>query len=270
VLLMATWLGPPALTTSTLLIAWAGLAAVSLLGMMCATRVVPRLRRYVLWASEGWRHRVRYGIESGLEQLTVFTILLAVAMILAPHVTAALRGATALLAPVAILASAIPLVVIPESARSTMSPPDVWRALVRVTVVTSSLAMLMGVALWALPQRLGAFLLGDTFPQTREIIVVIAVEYAVGCWTFAISIYLRSMNRSQTALRLKASYAVVMLGAAIGAAAVFRTSSSVAAGIAASTVIITAAALVVIRPWAPRSAAVPAADGGRVTDGCST
>jgi hypothetical protein len=130
--------------------------------------------------------------------------------------------------------------------------------------------MLMGVALWALPQRLGAFLLGDTFPQTREIIVVIAVEYAVGCWTFAISIYLRSMNRSQTALRLKASYAVVMLGAAIGAAAVFRTSSSVAAGIAASTVIITAAALVVIRPWAPTVAAVPVADGGRVTDGCST
>ncbi|MDT5362232.1 MAG: hypothetical protein QOC69_3994, partial [Mycobacterium sp.] len=99
-LLVGTWLRLPPITATFLVCAWALLALVTLVGMLVNVRVGPRLGGYGEWMADGWKHRVRYGTEAGLEQVTVFAVLLFVTLVLSPAVTAAVRGAMAVLAPV--------------------------------------------------------------------------------------------------------------------------------------------------------------------------
>jgi hypothetical protein len=249
-LLVGTWLKLPHITASFLLCAWGLLALVALVGMLVNVRVSPRLAGYREWMADGWRHRVRYGTEAGLEQVTVFAVLLFVTLALSPAVTAAVRGATAVLAPVAILASAVPLIVISEGTRLTMRPEQVWRILVRITAAMSLAAVTSGVVLYFLPLRWGEFLLGATFAATQQIVPIIACEYAIGGWAIAVAIYLRTFNRSRDALRLKVGYVAVMLLTSLGAAVALRTASGVALGMVAATTFVATMAMLWFRPWA--------------------
>ena len=249
-LLGATWLHLPVATTAYLLGGWAALAFGALLGMLVAVRITPRFREYRAWISDGWQHRARYGIDSGLEQLTVFAVLLFTSVILNPGIAAALRGATALLAPVAIAVGALPLAVIPESRRQNMTPPQVWKSLTRITLVTSSGSLLLGVALLFVPPNIGQLVLGRTFEATQTIIPIIAFEFALAAWSVAVTIFLRTFNRSADALNLKICYVLVMLVTVPGAGLVFRTAEGVAAGIATAMTFYVALALLRVRPWA--------------------
>lgn len=249
-LLIATWLHLPMTTAAWLLGGWGALASIALVGMLAALRIAPRLRQYGAWISDGWQHRARYGAESGLEQTTAFALLLFVAVVLSPEVVAALRGATALLAPVAITASAIPLVVIPQSKRQNMPPQQVWNSLSRIALVTTSGTILLGVALFFLPSAAGELVLGSTFEATRAVIPLVALEYAIGAWIIAVTIWLRSFNRSADALKLKTAYVLVMLVTVLGAAVLFRTAAGAATGMATATTFMATLALLRFKPWA--------------------
>lgn len=256
-LLVGTWLRLPHITATFLVCAWALLALVTLVGMLVNVRVGPRLGGYREWMADSWKHRVRYGAEAGLEQATVFAVLLFVTLVLSPAVTAALRGAMAVLAPMAILASAVPLIVISEGARLTMRPGQVWRILVRVTSAMSLAAIALGIALYFLPLKWGEFLLGATFAATQQIVPIIACEYALGGWAIAVAIYLRTFNRSRDALALKVGYVAVMLLTSLGAAVAFRTASGVALGMVAATAFVATMALLWFRPWAGDDDVIP-------------
>ncbi len=249
-LLVATWLHLSAVSTEYLLGGWIALAAVALVGMLVAIRVGPRLGQYRAWICDGWRDRARYGAESGLEQTTAFALLLFLAVVLSPEVVAALRGSTALLAPIAIAVSAVPLVMIPQSKRQSAPPAQVWASLSRIALVTSSVTILLGVALYFLPSAAGELVLGSTFSATRAIVPLIALEYAIGGWIVAVTIWLRTFNRSADALKLRAIYVLVMLGAVLGAAVLFRTAAGAASGLATATTFIAALALLRFTPWA--------------------
>ncbi|WP_124713077.1 hypothetical protein [Mycolicibacterium nivoides] len=249
-LLVGTWLRLPYITATSLVCAWGLLALVALLGMLVTVRVRPRLAGCGDWLADGWRHRLRYGTEAGLEQVTVFAVLLFVMLVLSPAVTAAIRGAMAVLAPLAILASAVPLIVISEGARLTMRPTQVWRILVRVTAALSLAAVTLGMVLYFLPLKWGEFLLGETFAATQQIVPIIACEYALGGWAIAVAIYLRTFNRSRDALGLKVGYVAVMLVTSFGAAVAFRTASGVALGMVAATAFVATMAVLWFRPWA--------------------
>ena len=249
-LLVATWLHLPVATTAYLIGGWTALAFIALVGMLVAVRIGPRLRGYPAWISDGWQHRARYGCEYGLEQTTQFVLLLFVAVVLSPEVTAALRGATALLAPVAIAASAIPLVVIPGSKRLNMPPPQVWRSLARIALVSTCGTFLLGVALLLMPRTVGELVLGRTFEATRMITPIIAFEYAIGAWIIAVSIFFFTFNRSADALKLRVSHVLVMLVMALGGAVLVRTAAGVAAGIATATTLVTVLWLLRCKPWA--------------------
>ncbi|MEY8014819.1 hypothetical protein [Mycobacterium servetii] len=249
-LLVATWLHWSMATAVDLIGGWAALALIALLGLLIGVRVAPRFTQLPAWMADGWQHRARYGTESGLEQTTAFAVLLFAALVLSPGVTAALRGATALLAPLAILTSAIPLVVIPDSRRQNMTPPQVWRSLARIASASTSGAILIGAALYFLPATIGELVLGHTFREAQAITPIIAFEYAVGSWIIAVTIHLRTFNRSADALRLKAGYVLLMILTALGGGMLFRTAAGVAVGIATATTFITAIALLLFKPWA--------------------
>ncbi|MUM27529.1 hypothetical protein [Mycolicibacterium sp. CBMA 295] len=255
-LLVGAWLELPAITATFLVCAWGLLALVALVGMLVNVRVGPRLAGYGEWMADGWKHRVRYGAEAGLEQVTVFAVLLFVTLVLSPAVTAAVRGATAVLAPLAILAGAVPLIVISEGARLTMRPMQVWRILVRVTSTLSLAAVTLGLVLYFLPLKWGELLLGATFAATQQIVPIIACEYALGGWAIAVGIYLRTFNRSRDALGLKVGYVAVTLLTSLGAAVAFRTALGVALGMVAATAFVATMAVLWFRPWADSSTMV--------------
>jgi hypothetical protein len=249
-LLVATWVHLPVATTAYLIGGWTVLAFLALVGLLIGVRVGPRMRQYRVWVSDGWQHRARYGAESGLEQTMVFAVLLFVAVVLSPEVTAALRGAWALMAPVAIASSAVPLVVIPESRRRDVSPSRVWSSLARIALVVSSASLLYGVALFFLPSTVGEFVLGRTFESAQAIVPIVAFEYAIGAWIFAISFWLRTFNRSTDALKLKLSWVLVALVTVCGGALLFRTAAGVQVGIATGSSFIAAVMLLRFKPWA--------------------
>jgi hypothetical protein len=249
-LLVATWVHLPVATTAYLIGGWTALAFLALVGMLVGVRVGPRLRQYSAWISDGWQHRARYGTDSGLEQTMAFAVLLFVAVVLSPEVTAALRGATALLAPVSIAANAIPLVVIPESRRLDMPPPQVWSSLARIALVLTSGSLLIGVALFFMPLTVGELVLGRTFEAAQAIVPIIAFEYAIGAWIIAATVFLRTFNRSADALKLKVSWVLVVLVTVFGGAVLFRTAAGVAVGGATATTFIAAVVLLRFKPWA--------------------
>jgi hypothetical protein len=249
-LLVATWVHLPVATTAFLIGGWTALAFLALVGLLVSVRVGLRLRQYQAWISDGWQHRARYGIESGLEQTMLFAVLLFVAVVLSPEVTAALRGASALLAPVAIASSAVPLVVIPESKRLDMPPPQVWRALARIALVVSSGSLLIGAALFFMPVTVGELFLGRTFEAAQAIVPILAFEYAVATWIFGVIYFLRTFNRSADVLKLKVSWALAMLVMVVFGAVLFRTAAGVAAGIATAATFIATMVLLRFKPWA--------------------
>jgi hypothetical protein len=249
-LLGATWLHLPLATTTYLLGGWTALAFIALVGMLIAVRIAPRLRQYRAWISDGWQHRARYGADSGLEQTTAFALLLFVAIVLSPEVVAALRGATALLAPVAVTASAIPLVMIPQSKRQNLPPRRVWNSLARIALATTSGTILLAVALSFLPSAVGRLVLGSTFDATQSIIPLVAFDYALGAWFIALTIWLRTFNRSADALKLRATYVLFMLVTVCGGAMLLRTAAGAATGMATATTFAATLALLRFKPWA--------------------
>lgn len=249
-LLMAAWLHLPVANTTYLIGGWTALAAVALVGMLVAVRIAPRLRQYPAWISKSWRHRARYGADSGLRATTAFAVLLLTAVVLSSEATAALCGAAALLAPVAIAVSASQSRVIAETKRLNMPPAQVWSSLSRIALVSMSVTILLGLALSFLPGTVGELVLGPTFQAVRPIIPVVAFAYAIAAWVVALPIWLRTSNRSAEALKLNASHASLLLATALGGAVFFRTAAGVAVGIATATTFIAAIALLRFKPWA--------------------
>jgi hypothetical protein len=248
-LLGATWLQLPVANTDYLLGGWTALAFIALVGMLVAVRIAPRFRTYLVWISDGWQRRVRYGAESSLEQTTAFALLLFVAVFLSPGVVAALRGATALLVPIAITTSAIPLIVLPQSKRQNVPSPQLWNSLARIALVTTSGTILLGLALSFLPFAAGRLVLGSTFDATQSIIPLVAFEYAIGVWVIAVTVWLRASNRGADALKLRAAYVLVMLVTVLGGAVLFRTAAGVATGMATATTFAATLALLRFKPW---------------------
>ncbi|OBI05561.1 hypothetical protein [Mycobacterium scrofulaceum] len=248
-LLVAAWLHLPAATADYLLGAWTAVACVALIGTLAGDRVTPSVSGYRAWLSDGWQRRVRGGTESGLTQLTVFAVLLFATVILSPEVAAALRGAAALLAPVALAMSVVPAVMIPQDERPTVAPSRVWSVLARIALATASGSLVLGVALFFLPLPIGELLLGHTFEATQAIVPIIAVGYAMAAWIVSVAVFLRTFDRGADARMLTASTALVLVGTAIGGAVLFGTAAGVATGAATGTTFVATLALLRFKPW---------------------
>ena len=253
-LLVSAWL--KLATTPWLIGGWAALGLLALVGMAADFRMLPRLNGFGEWVKAGWQHRVRYGIDAGLEQTTVFLVLAMVAAILSPSATAALRGATVLLAPIAILAAALQLIVISESTRNCAQPRTVWYAALRWLAGIAALAVVGGVVLCSLPPSVGAFLLGQSFGPAQRVLPFMVVEYCATAVMFALGIFLKTFNRSSDVMRLKIAFLVVTLVTSISAALLFRTASGVAAGLATGTILVSSFGLAYFAPWKARGRVV--------------
>ncbi len=247
--LALAWTMPDSMTANSLVFGWCALAAIALVGLAVSVATAPRLRGLWAWVvHDGW-HRLRYGVDSGLEQATVFIVLALVGGYIDVHASAALRGSTAVLAPLAIISSALPLLIIPESARTGRTPAETWRQLVKVAFATSAIALIGGLVLSMLPDSIGRLALGDTFDLSRHVVFFVAAEYAISGWLFALGIYLKAQNHSSGALVVKCCWVVTTLTAVTVALIIDRSALSVAIAMVVASVVMCVGALWWFTPW---------------------
>jgi hypothetical protein len=252
-LLVSAWLKLS--TVPWLIGGWAGLGLIAFAGMAADLRMLPRLDGFGRWARAGGHHRIRYGIDAGLEPITVFLVLLMVAAILSPTATAALRGATVLLAPISILAAALQLIVISESTRNSAQPRTVWYVLLRLIAGIEALAVGGGVVLCSLPVSVGAYLLGQSFEPAQHVLPILVVEYCATVVAFTLGIFLKTFNRSSDAMRFKVAHVVITLVTSTCAALLFHSASGVAVGLAVGTILASSLGLAYYAPWEVRTRA---------------
>ena len=249
VLLASTWGRARFIDVNVLIGGWSVLAFAALLGLAIQLRLLPRFRGFFQWLTTDWQHRLRYGIDAGLEQGGLFVALALVTVLVGAADNAALRGAMALLAPVAILTSALPLFVVPESARRSATPQQVWRGLTKIAAIASSITMIEGLVLWLLPPSFGKLLLGDTFGLTQQIILIMTLQYAIGLRGASVRVYLRTFNRSAAMLTVKVSYAIVGNLFVVGGAMLSNSATGAAVGIAIASTLTTTVSLAWFTPW---------------------
>ena len=252
-LLVSAWLKLS--TVSWLIGGWAALGLIALIGMTLELRVLPRLDGFGQWIRAGWQHRIRYGVDAGLEQATAFLVLATVAAVLSSTATAAIRGATVLLAPLAILAGALQLIVISESTRNSAQPRTVWNASLRLFAGIVGLTVVAGFVLCSLPASVGNISWGSRSNRPEQVLPIIVVEYCATAVAFVLGIFLKTFNRSSELMRYKIATMLVTLVVSTCAALYFRSATGVAVGLAVATILMSSLGLAYFAPWEARTRA---------------
>jgi hypothetical protein len=226
---------------------WAagGLISAGALVMLGSLR--PRFHRMWSW----WRMyspaRIRFGgTYATMTMMAAVTTLVITAIAgLAP--VAAIRGAVTLFGPITLLIMAIPTVYLLHVRRSATSPRAQWRLLVKVSTLMSALTLLATTLVLAIPDRLGALLLGMVWPQALAVAPYVGIQCAGLCWTTTIYSYLQAEGMGRTLFRLRLAHVSVQLVFCICAATVFGSAVAIGASFAVGDWLMVLIASVVVR-----------------------
>ncbi|MCX5194273.1 hypothetical protein OOK31_10250 [Streptomyces sp. NBC_00249] len=173
------------------------------------------LRPYLRRGHLGQRFVVEFAVGNGSSQLAV----LGLGVFATPLAVGALRGATTLFGPLNVL----------FNSANAFGPPVVGRAsgkrgVVRLTALMGGVLAVLGagwaVVLYALPDRLGRQLLGDTWTAAAALLPATGAQYAVmGLGTCAL-LTLRVLNPKAT-LSLQVVFSLLSVALLLGGYAVW-------------------------------------------------
>lgn len=208
-------LQPSGASASRLVLVW-GLSALPALGLgLWLLRPFVRgaraeLRPYLRRGHLGQRFVVEFAVGNGSSQLAV----LGLGAFATPLAVGALRGATTLFGPLNVL----------FNSANAFGPPVVGRArgkrgVVRMTLLMGAVLAVLGggwaAALYALPDRLGRHLLGDTWAAASALLPATGAQYAVmGLGTCAL-LTLRVLNPKAT-LSLQVVFSLLSVALLLG------------------------------------------------------
>ena len=156
--------------------AFSGLVSAGILAFRL--RVAPNHSGILDWWRTDWPARLRFGSVHTLSQTGVVFVTL-IAVTTAGSVAAAgIRGAATLFGPVATLLTAMPMVFVPHAVRTGNPLDDQWRLVSKTSLATSVLTVVATGCLMAVPARLGAAILGASWPVTLSVLPYIGVSAA--------------------------------------------------------------------------------------------
>ena len=147
-----------------------------------------------LWA-ESKRLRLANAYDQGLGAISSALTVGVMAVLAGPELVAAIRGASTLMGPFALLYSAIPLVVIPLLARGGSG--RAWVGLTFVAVCIAFVAGGIGVVGGQLPSSIGERFLGESWAGSSAILPVLGIEYAGLAFYHLAMTYLRVSRLSR-------------------------------------------------------------------------
>jgi len=244
---------------------WAAGAAAAALFLAATTQARPSFRRLLEWWSTYRRPRTGFGVVQALTPTSTALLTFAVTAIAGTVVAGGLRGAIALFGPIVILISALPLIFVPHVRRAAYSPRQQWSLLVKITVVTSCLTLLVTASVPAVPASLGSLALGNTWRLAIAVAPFVGLSIAFNCWTNSVYVLFQAIGLSTASLRLRIFQISAQLGTCIAAAAVFKSTLAIAQALSASAAVTATLGVVVAARTVTRlnPAAAPTAGSGR-------
>ncbi|MCX6466639.1 MAG: hypothetical protein NTW05_24080, partial [Pseudonocardiales bacterium] len=195
-----------------LVLAWGLSGAAAVLLAVRQSASVPSPRSTLAWLKEQ-SNLTRYLFASWATQQGssqgAYLVIAAVGSVVA---NGALRGAQILLGPTSIISSAAMTFSIPEFSRrrTQFTTSRQWLlSAVAVSGVVSFLGLCWGSIFLLMPDSVGAFLLNETWPATRELLFAAVVAQVLACATIGPVVMLYAIDRASATLRIQ-----LVLGAA--------------------------------------------------------
>jgi O-antigen/teichoic acid export membrane protein len=159
----------------------------------------------------GPQFAAEFALTNGQAQVTVVGL----AAISGTAATAGFRGAQVLFGPQRVLSNGLLLAVLPEGVRIRRSFSRL-RFLVRaLSAVNTVLVLAVGAVLLALPDSVGEAILGDTWADTRPVILPMIVFGVTGTIVSGPSMGLRVLSKASVCLRNRVVIAPVTIAATI-------------------------------------------------------
>lgn len=241
---------------------WAASGLVAALVLVIAVGIRPRFFRIRRWWRTYSRARLHYGVGDALSPVYTLTVLFLVTVILDSSVAGTLRGATALFGPVALLFSALPLILMPYARRAMTSPRRQWQILVRTSWISSVSIALATAAAIAVPHAWGTAIMGDTWASAVTVMPYEGLAVVAAIWMASVYVFLKMQGESRAAFWTRLLQIVAQLAGCVIAAYAFGTAVAVAASGAVSCCAVVAASVAVARRVASRNpGAVRVVDG---------
>ncbi|GAB3793833.1 hypothetical protein GCM10027601_43330 [Nocardioides ungokensis] len=220
-----------AFSASTYILLWLGGCAAALIFLVVRLRPRIRMRGLGIWLRSRRVDVVRLILDGSLGGSVALLVSISTAKFLSLADVAALRGANMLIGPLAVLFSAIQLVLVPELSRRTMRQQrkiSLWLLLSLGSVVIA-----WGTLLSLLPPSIGVEILGQSWGGARKIIPITSAEYVL--WATA-AVPIALLKARQMFGQVLLARVVYVVAAAVGLFVVVSLDAGLVA-VAASLVV---------------------------------
>lgn len=210
---------------------WIGGLLVALLVLASLSgAVIPKFDGVVQWLRADKR-RHHLGADATLASTSPLANSAGVALVAGAATTGAFRGAATLFGPLNVLIAAMSLGLVPEAKRS---PVRRARALLlTATSLQVMLAIAWGVGLFLLPDDVGHSLLGQTWDESRPLLLITTAEYVgIGLWSGASAMF-HVTNDTRILLHLRLVHWVMAISSPIILIAIFNHVIAVSVALAA-------------------------------------
>ncbi|MFI0820169.1 hypothetical protein ACH4TX_34380 [Streptomyces sp. NPDC021098] len=223
-------------SVAAFVLAWGASATVAAGYGYLQSGIRPRVTGAREWLREqrdlGYRYLVENTCLSGASQLRAYGL----GAIVGVGAVGAVRGAELLLGPFLAVLMGLSLVTVPEAARVLRRTPHRLGAFCLLLGGGQAVgALLWGGALLLMPDRFGAFVLGDVWHSAAQLIVPITLGVAGAGLGTGAAAGLRALGAARRSLRCQLFASAAYVGGGLGGAAVGGTVGS-AWGVAAATV----------------------------------
>ncbi len=213
--------------------AFSGLVSAGILAFRL--RVAPHHSGILDWWRNDWLARVRFGSVYAVGQIGVVFVTLAVVTTVGSVAAAGIGGASKLFGPIATLLAALPMVFVPHAVRTGNSVGDQWRLVSRTSMATSGLTVVATGCLMALPARVGAAILGASWPETLSVLPYIGFSAAAMCWVWGVITVFQSRGESRAVVGLNTLLVGLELATSFAAGSIFRSAIAIAISLAFSS-----------------------------------
>ncbi|MFE0174547.1 hypothetical protein ACFWZ2_19700 [Streptomyces sp. NPDC059002] len=223
-------------SVAAFVLAWGAAAAVAAAYGCLQSGIRPQLTGARTWLREqrdlGYRYLVENVGVSGASQLRAYGL----GLIVGVSAVGVIRGAELLLGPFLAVLMGLSLVTVPEAARVLRQAPHrLARFCLLLGAGLAGAALLWGVALLLVPDRLGELVLGDVWHSASELIVPAVLGVAGSGLGVGAAAGLRALAAARRSLRCQLFASACYVGGGLGGAAAAGTVGS-AWGVAAATV----------------------------------
>ncbi|OAR27697.1 hypothetical protein A8W25_02555 [Streptomyces sp. ERV7] len=222
-------------SVAAFVLAWGASATVAAGYGYIQSGILPRTTRARGWLREQRDLGSRYLVEnvslSGANQLRAYGL----GVIVGVGAVGAVRGAELLLGPFLAILMGLSLVTVAEAARVLRRAPHrLGRFCLLLGGGQAAAALLWGGALLLMPDRLGAFVLGDVWPSASQLIVPVTLGVAGAGLGTGAAAGLRALAAARRSLRCQLFASACYVSGGLGGAALADTVGS-AWGVAAAT-----------------------------------